>query len=43
MNARGFLKALFFLTLFWLVPVQVRAVEEKGRIEGLIQQQLKKP
>jgi hypothetical protein len=36
MNARGFLKALFFLTLFWLVPAQVRAVDEKGRIEGLI-------
>lgn len=37
MNARGFLKALFFLTLFWLVPAQVRAADEKARIEGLIQ------
>ncbi len=37
MNTRGFLNALFFLTLFWLVPAQVHAEEEKGKIEGLIQ------
>lgn len=37
MNARGCLKALLFLALFWLVPFQARAADEKARIEALIQ------
>ena len=36
MNSRKFLSVLFLVAFSWLIPVQARATDEKGKIEALI-------